>query len=412
MQNEFTNQITIIKKEYANIENVLTNRNYKLENLIDELQQKLAQYSIEIEKLRKELASRETQPSESTIQLLLAKENENKRLKELLTNLQQMPDIFEMRKLIDDKHDNVDKINEIISEIKKNKLSKQDLPDMEKDCHAIILDLNKTNDKLNNVIRKIKDFKAASNDNLNNDDLVPKLESLKKQCQDEINMLNRYLKPIDYKPLYLKDKLPQIELPEKSTLIHPADNLSLSPSKVTVSFTPREHLKNIGPVLSTIPSSEVVSIRRPLKNHKHFPLEPCEACNDADFVMPQWKEPSVTVVEPLSYKTSDSTRKLIKDFHPPSPRALSKERRQPHKTKRGCCSKQESDFSNYPYEKKPIENNLSQYQNYGNPYDEKIVKVHSPQNINEHTTTYINPIMQKQDFNPQRGIRYRPPKTK
>lgn len=428
-QNEFTNQVTIIRKEYEQVENILTHRNNKLENLIDELQRKLDQYAIEIEKLRKELASRDTQPSESTIQLLWEKEKENKHLRELLAKLQQTPDTYEVRKIIDDKKGAIEKINEIISEIKTSQPSKPDLPDVENDCKLIASDLTKTNDKLNDVLKKLKDAKPAPRDKLNKDELVPKLEKLKNQCQDEINVLNRHLTNIDDKTSYFNDAVPETTKPyypknkdDKITIALPSDSLQKSPSKITVTFIPtdqpRELHKDMSPVLSTITSSGLIpkfEPERPRK-HKHSPIEPCEACNDADYFTPQWKEPTRTepgpVLEPLPSLTSDSRRKLIKEFYPPSPRAVSKEKGRKHKTKSGCCGKKESEFSNYPYERNPEESTFPQYHSHGNPNDEKLVKVHSPHNITENNKPYINPIKPNRDNNRGRGFVYnKPPKN-
>lgn len=434
MQNEFTNQVTLIRKEYEQVENILTHRNNKLENLIEELQRKLDQYAVEIEKLRKELSARDTQPSESTIQLLWEKEKENKHLRELLGKVQQTPDNYEIRKLIDDKKGAVDKINEIISEIKTSQPSKPDLPDVEDDCKLIASDLTRTNDKLNDVLKKLKDSKSAPRDKSNKDDLVPRLEKLKNQCQDEINVLNRHLTNIDDKVNYLKDAVPETSKPyypknmdDNITWARSSDSLQKSPSKSTVTFIPteqpRELFKDMSSVLSTITSSGLIPKfePEPPHKHKHSPIEPCEACNDADYFTPQWKEPTrpeptrtepEPVLEPLPSLTTDSRRKLIKEFYPPSPRAVSKERGRKHKTKSGCCGKKESEFSNYAYERSPEESTFPQYHSYDNPNDEKLVKVHSPHNTNENNKPYINSIKPNKDNNRGRGFVYnKPPKN-
>ncbi|XP_054270982.1 golgin subfamily A member 6-like protein 22 [Macrosteles quadrilineatus] len=73
---DFTRELVLIRKEYEQVEHILTDRNNKLENHIEDLHRKLDQYNNEIGHLRRELAAQRVNPKESPL-LLKEKEKEN-----------------------------------------------------------------------------------------------------------------------------------------------------------------------------------------------------------------------------------------------------------------------------------------------------------------------------------------------
>ncbi|KAG8298036.1 hypothetical protein J6590_023291 [Homalodisca vitripennis] len=337
LMSEFSKQLEKIKREYEHVENILTERNDKLEKLIEELQNKLGEYATEIQYLRSELttgtARENTQPTESTAQLLKAKEKENDYLKEIISTLKvqrtnnvilnepQIPNEDlenEVKRIIESKKDTILKLNNIIDEVRSQPSDialgtpgNINLTEVETDCQAMISELNTLNEKLNNMLKKLKESSISSpiegdvdKKPVDKSNLISNLENLKKQIQDDIDTLKNKVGGTDSTldaavilrgqavvriddPSYLKKRALVTESEGETGVDSSAEPIETSsnikfmlyPSTPQYQQPRRQRVENVefprmDDFRHLIPQTSYT-----LDMTKHYPITSCEACS-------------------------------------------------------------------------------------------------------------------------------------
>uniref|UniRef100_A0A1B6FKQ1 Uncharacterized protein n=1 Tax=Cuerna arida TaxID=1464854 RepID=A0A1B6FKQ1_9HEMI len=428
LMSEFSKQLEKIKREYEHVENILTERNDKLEKLIEELQHKLDEYAKEIQYLRSELTTsttrENTQPTQSTVQLLKEKERENNYLKEIISSLKvqrtnnvilhepQIPnEDFEnkMKKIIENKKDIILKLNSIIDEVRSQPSDialgtpgNINLNGVETDCQAVISELNTLNEKLNNMLQKLKESSVASpiegdvvKKPVDKSNLISNLENLKKRVQDDIDTLKNNDGGTDSTldaavilrgqavvriddPSYLTKRALVTEseggtgVDSSAEPIETSSNIKfmLYPSTPQYQQPRRQRVEDV-----ELPRLDDFSHLIPQTTYaqdttKYYPITPCEACSVPDTSVVTHIPSNRNVEFGEKVRTPSPKRKMIQDFFKIS-RPKSKEReikvKEKTKSKGGCCGKKVNETSSIPYTKY-IEK-------------EKIVNIHNPNEI-------------------------------
>lgn len=377
LQREFSNEMALIRKEYEQVEDILTERNNKLESLIVNLQNKLDQYAGEITYLKNQLLELEKtkQPSESTIEVLRDKVAENEylkatimRLNNQISNMKEQETNLnkdlenEIKKVIEDKKTAINTLNNMINNITNDpyeNVLEQDFDEVENNGQLLLSDLTAVKEKLDKFFLKLKQtaHPSESEGQLNKDNLIADLQQLKKQCQDEIDILNNAISGCSSSSngiLRGEDRVKKDDThPGGHTKkgINTPEDLVVTPSNIQL----MEHPKLLYPQLESITKDWDLDSKKLYPQERVIfqpqssvlPVLTCEACR---VNWPQFNQDTPQIENKSTLLEDLSSTKEIK-ITPEKP--LLPEAPQKHKKKEndsvGCCSRKKSETSNAPY---------------------------------------------------------------
>lgn len=416
LMDEMIKQMEEMKDHYDKVEKILVERTQQLEDKIEHRNELLTDYAKEIKKLRNELASRDLSPppqDDNLIKQLEDKQKENEYLKDIINSLKdQRPadnNIYpetnenlenEVKKVIENQKQAVDNLNNAINELKNAPLPPDDT--VEEECQEVLEDLNNVKDKVNKILDKSRASPQSNQeDGVGKRNVVPALENVLKQCQDDVDALENQLQNKDTPDTVILRGQAVVKIDDPKKKGKDGQEPTEAPSNIQFMLYPsQQHApppRRTAPYRPADPSPPPRSYRPadtspsapppppvrtfPPPHRSDVPCEACEACSDATLqpdksvsFTPRERE-TIPESESKPTKPKETPKEMpketrIHEFYSPSQRALSRDRAKKPKSQSGCCGG-----------KKPSETSTVPYSKYSD--EEKEVNVHAPEDHKE-----------------------------